>query len=247
MRIALFSLLLVGVGCGAPTGHPPHEEDGGVDGGVDAGHRAGPALEACASGVADVDSIAKVVERLNSLPPPVSVACFVAGLRRPLNIVAADSNLSAQPAASAKSPRIFLLQPGIVLSVVPEGAGAKVMEMGQWVTNKRTVKGELEMPVTGPLAPDAPLKHVAQSNDTTTCAICHRAEEPYPGIPGGYASAAFRPNPGQEVKVGALAAEHRACIDLGDTSERCALFHALFDFGQVRQGAFSSAVELFIQ
>lgn len=44
----------------------------------------------------------------------------------------------------------------------------------------------------------------------------------------------------------ALAAEHEGCADAGTAGERCDLFHALFDFGEVRQGAFSTSVELFV-
>jgi hypothetical protein len=175
----------------------------------------------------------------------VSVACFIASVPRPLNLSATYSTFSAQPAVGAKSPRIFLLQPGIALSVVPAGAGSHLIEMGEWVTPTRTLKGELELPVTQQLAPDAPLAHVAQSNGTTTCAICHRAEESHETIAGGFVSTAFRPNPGQDVKLPALIAEHQLCIDSGESSERCDLFHALFDFGPVKQGAFSSALELF--
>lgn len=44
-------------------------------------------------------SIAAAVALINALPPPVTVACFVESLDRPLQVVATASDLSAQPAA----------------------------------------------------------------------------------------------------------------------------------------------------
>lgn len=38
---------------------------------------------------------------------------------------------------------------------------------------------------------------------------------------------------------------HDACIASSDKSPRCEMFHAVFDFGEVRQGAFASEVETF--
>lgn len=230
-------------GCAPPVPAP----DGGAGGGApDAGHGASAALQACADLQAQpLGSIARVVDRLNALPRPVSAACLVASLPRPLELVATFSVNSAQPAASAKSPRIFVLEPGVVLSVVPEGAGAALLELGEWVSSTRTRKGELDLPVTTALEAHAPFSHVDTGAGASTCATCHRAETVHGGGDAGYDSVAFRPNPGQEVKVTALQAEHEACVAAGDASARCDLFHALFDLGTARQGAFAQVVELF--
>lgn len=234
----------VGSAPGAPEGES--KRDAGAEGGAASpSHPGKAALAACAAAPRSVDTIAAVVERAGALPKPVSVACFVASLARPLAVVATTSAASAQPAASAKSPRVFIVTPGLVLSVVPEGAAASMLELGEFVAATRTLKGELAFPVTGALAADAPFAHLAQPNGTTPCGVCHRAESAHPTVARGYVSAAYRPNSGGDVKLAALSAEHDACVASGDASSRCALFHALFDFGVVREGSFSASLDTF--
>ncbi len=225
----------------------PATNDGGDAGPPDAGHQPSAALKACAAHPGPLASIGGVVDRLDTLPAPVDNACFTASLSRPLQVVATRSNFSAQPSPDSADPRIFFLFPQIVVSVAPAGDGEHLLEMGQWYTPTRTLKGEIALPVTTQLAVDAPITRVAQSNGTSTCGLCHRSEVPDPLVDGGYVSDAYRPNPGEEVKLPGLQALHQACVDSGETTSRCALFHALFDFGEVQQGAFSSDVALFVQ
>lgn len=232
---------------GAPGGleSAPARDAGGEGGASSPSHPGKSALAACAASPRSVDTIAAVVERAGALPKPASVACFVASLARPLSIVATKSAASAQPAASAKSPRVFLLTPGLVMSVVFEGDAASMLELGEHVTPERTLKGELAFPITGALAADAPFAHLAQPNGTTPCGVCHRGESAHPTVARGYVSAAYRPNAGYDVKLAALSAEHDACVASGDASSRCALFHAIFDFGVVREGGFAAALDTF--
>ena len=233
--------MLLLVACG------PAPSPGPVDAGP-TGHRASAALQACAeAAVSPIDNAAQLVERINALPHPVSAACVVASLPRPLSLVATTSAMSAQPADTAKNPRIFLIGPAMVISVVPGGAGAKVIETGEWVSGTTTIKGEVEVPVSETLAPDALYRRVAQSNQTSMCALCHRNEAPHPSIAGAYVSVAYRPNPGEELKLTDVAALHDACVATAEASERCELLHALFDFGGVRQTAFRREVALFIE
>lgn len=200
------------------------------------------ALQACAAAGGSVGSIEEAVVRLNSLPRPVDVPCFVASLPRPFSIVATTAITSAQPAAGKENPRVFLLLPGIALSVVPSGAGAKLVEFGQWMTSTRTLKGELELPITSTLEADAPFKHVLFGSPATSCALCHPDEEPHPTIPNAYVTVAFKPLRQTLVQFSALEALHQACVEADDPSERCALFHAIFDFGDVKAGAFAAEV-----
>lgn len=251
-RLLLLSLALLAAGCSPDPGGRDGGQDAGRDGGVDGGaprHQAPGALLGCAAAPAPVASIAQVLSRLNGLPKPVSGPCFVASLQRPLSVVATSSVVSLQPAVSAQSPRIFVLasgSPGVVLSFVPEGDAGHFLELAEWETPLRTLKGELELPVTAALAADAPYGRIKTSASATTCGICHRQESASATVPDGFVSAAFRPAPNELVPVTALSAEHDKCVDAGTTSERCEMFHAFFDFGEVRQGAFSNNVELFI-
>ena len=223
-------LLLISLGCGPPP--PP-------------AHRANETLRACAAAGGAVTSIASAVTRLNALPAPVDAPCFVASLPRPLSLVSTTGVTSAQPAVGKENPRVFLLLPGVAISVVADGDGAKLLEFGEWVTPTRTLKGELGLPVTAPLAADAPFKHVLYGTPATTCALCHRDEAPHDTIPGAYVSVAFKPQPRSFVTVSALAAEHELCVTAADDTGRCALFHALFDFGEVKDGAFAAEVTTF--
>lgn len=234
--LPLLALLVVSC-AGAPAEPPP----------PDAGTHVSAALKACAAlaGQGEVGTIFEAVDRLNALPRPVSPACFVASLRRPIDAVATTSVVSAQPAAGLESPRVFLLLPGLVVSVVPDGAGAKLVEFAEWTAPTRTLKGEVEFPVDAPLPQDAPLTRVHSNLGVTTCGLCHRTEEPHPTIDGGFVSDAFRPAPGTLVTISALAEKHAACADT-DTSARCEMLHALFDFGALKQGAFSKDVPLFV-
>jgi hypothetical protein len=236
------SLLLVmaSAACSSAPSPPP----------PDAGPHVPTHLEACAALSAEgpVGTIVDAVARLNALPPPATPACFVASLPRPLDVVATTSVLSAQPAAGRDNPRLFLLLPGLVVSVVPAGAGASLMEFGEWTDATRTLKGEVAFPLDGGLAPDAPLTRVHSNLGVTTCGLCHRNEVPHPTIDGGFVSDAFRPDPGTLVLLGEVSQQHAACPegDADDAGERCTLFHALFDFGHLHQGAFSPDVALFV-
>lgn len=228
--------------CGASTVLPP----------PDAGrprHEASAALRACAEAGAggNLDTAAQLALHINTLPRPVAVPCVVASLKRPLSLVATTSMLSAQPADGPSSPRLFLLSSTMAISVVPSGAGAQLIETGEWVTATRTLKGELELPATADLPANAAYTRVEQSTGRTTCALCHRDESPDDMRAGVYASAAYRPNPGEELSAAAVAKLHGDCVTSEEASGRCDLLHALFDFGEVQQGAFRRQVALFIE
>jgi hypothetical protein len=213
----------------------------------DAGSHASAALQTCGAPRVPnrVTTIAAAVTRLNELPQPVGAPCFVASLPRPLEVVSTTSIFSAQPATSRESPRIFLLMPALVASVVPDGEGAEVIEFSQWMTPTRTLKAEVVVPITAPVTDEAPYTRVHSNFGVTSCGLCHRNEEPHPTIDGGFISDAFRPKPDSLIPLSELRAQHEGCT-AEDQSERCELFHALFDFGEVREGRFSNSVDLFI-
>ena len=78
----------------------------------------------------------------------ISSACFLESLDRPLTLFATSGILSVQPAVSLRSPRVFILRDNLVISVVPEGVNIDLLEFAYLVTDKRSIKGELEMPAT---------------------------------------------------------------------------------------------------
>ena len=203
-------------------------------------------LRRCADARGEPSTIIDAVARLGALPLPADGACFVATLPRPLAVVATMGAISVQPAAGRSSPRLFFLLPKLVISTVPEGPGSKVVELGEWVSASRTIKGEVSLPITAPLAPDAAFQRVLDGTDRTMCGACHRQEERHPSIPNAFISAAYKPELGTFVTVAELEALHETCARENDASERCAMLHAVFDFGEVTQGEFGSEVDTFI-
>lgn len=237
------ALLLLGA-CDASSGEST-SSFANAPGLVDKGpaHVASDVLRRCAEAKGELSSITDAVARMNALLPAADGPCFVATLPRPLAVVATTSVTSAQPAAGTSSPRIFFLLPKVVISAVPDGDGSRVLELGEWVTATRTLKGEVGLPITAPLAPDAAFQRVLQNNDRTTCVACHRGEERYPSIPNAFVSAALKPERGTFVTVSELEVFHETCTREHDASARCAMLHAVFDFGDVTQGTFAPEVE----
>jgi hypothetical protein len=160
-------------------------------------------------------------------------------------VVATLGVTSAQPAGGRGAPRLFFMLPKLVISAVPAGDGSKLLEFGEWTGTTRTLKAEIGLPVTGPLAVDAPFSRILQGTDRTRCATCHRQEEPHPTIPNAFVSVAFQPAPGTFVTVTELEELHTLCTQADDPGSRCAMIHALFDFGEITQGSFAPVVETF--
>lgn len=169
-------------------------------------------------------TIGDAVALLDPLPEPVTAACFVAALERPLRLEATASDFSAQPADSAARPRLFLFLGPLTVSVVPSGPGASLIEFGEHTDPAHTLKGELPLPVEGAVTAQDAFDHVAHPELVTTCHVCHQPAMPWPG--GGYTSVAIRPEDDELVDVDALAAEVRACAPAD--SEACALLGTVF-------------------
>ena len=55
------------------------------------------------------DSIGDAVALINALPKPLTIACFVSALNRPLNLNLTTSTISVQPAIGVSNPRIFII------------------------------------------------------------------------------------------------------------------------------------------
>lgn len=225
----------------APTSSAKPATDGGSQ---DAGPHPSAALQQCAESKGDIASIADAVTRLNAIVAKGGDgACFVATLPRPLAVVATLNGVSGQPAGGRGAPRIFFMLPKIVITAVPEGEGSKVLEFGEWMGSTSTLKGEIALPVTTPLTPAAPFERVLLGGDHTSCGTCHGVEEAHPTIPNAFVSNALRPK--NELTLAELEELHTLCTQAGTESARCTFIHALFDFGEITQGAFSPVVGTF--
>jgi hypothetical protein len=191
-------------------------------------------------------SIAAVVELVNALPHPVTLSCFLESLDRPLLIDAARGSVSLQPGVGTRSPRVFLFVGQLILSIVPEGRGSRLLELGEQVGDNRSVKAELAFPIEEPLAPARPFDEI-RANAGTTCAACHPDEVRATDFAyaeasvEAYVSGAFRPLPRTRVSVGSLADERQRCDPAAEPA-RCAILGALFDHGEVRAQEFPAGL-----
>jgi hypothetical protein len=192
-------------------------------------------------------TIEEAVQLANALPFPVTAECFVEALDRPLRLEATRSRSSAQPAAGERSPRLFLwTSETFVITIAIDGRGRNLVEFGQFVTPRRSIKGELEFPLTGPVSITEPLDRIrnAEFPRITTCFVCHDHEEDEPSVPRGRSSLALRPHPATLVSVDALHGELERCDESAEP-ERCRWLHALLDHGPIEHRPFDAALPVF--
>jgi hypothetical protein len=187
-----------------------------------------------------------VVDFLNAMPRPVTIPCFLAALPRPLLLYATRGVLSAQPAVGPRSPRMFVYFAPLTFSIVPEGSGQHLVEFGEFVSDTRTLKAEIEFPVETELSREAPFERLMFSENVTSCAFCHAAEEPAPDIDftTAFVSDALRPAPFERVPLEDVRAEHASC-DPALEPARCAMLDALFAHGEVVEWFFPEELPTF--
>lgn len=218
------------------------------DNGADSAVQEAP-LSACPEPTGQVHaphSVLEVVDLLNAMPKPVTLPCFVESLARPLALAASRSLFSAQPALDARSPRLFVFSDPLIMTLVPEGDGSHLLEFGELRSETHSLKAEIEFPVERELEPREAFEQVMYNETTTNCAFCHGAEEPDPSIQlaPAFVSRALRPQAHFRVGIDQLRQEFATC-DAALEPERCALFDALFGWGDVTQREFPEAMATF--
>jgi hypothetical protein len=246
-----------GTGGSSAAGEGPASEPGGAaptEGTSPAGGMetipdlAAFATPACAApmGLASPSSIAQVVGWINALPKPLSLACFLETLARPLPVYASESLFSAQPAVGRRSPRMFLFAEPLIMTITPDGEGSHLLEFGERRTNSTSLKGEIPFPVSAELGPSAPYDHLIVEDRFTTCSGCHDNEEQDTGITfaRAFISRAIRPAPAERVGLEELHREARDC-DARAEPERCAMLVAVFGQGSVMDAEFPATLETF--
>jgi len=191
-------------------------------------------------------TIEAAVALLNALPKPTSAACFVQSLDRPLTVYATNSALSAQPALSARSPRVFIKIDRLWASVVVDGDSSYLLELSYLEPDGvRSVKGEVLTPVNEPLALSAPYDRVHYAAGTV-CGVCHRDEQPAldTSLTGAFASTPYRPRSETRVSWDALLIERQLC-DWSVEPHRCEMLSALFDGGATVEQPFPATMDTF--
>jgi len=191
-------------------------------------------------------TILEVVDRVNELPRPVTLPCFIESLVRPLEINATDSFLSAQPAVGRRSPRAFLFADPLIMSIAFGGSGSHLLELGESRPDGRSVKAEIAFPVTEELPRAVPFERVVFVEGLTTCGVCHAAERPAPDVPftKAFESQAYRPSPSERVSLQSLRVEQERCDSVLEP-ERCALLQAVFGAGAVSDRDFPATLATF--
>jgi hypothetical protein len=185
-------------------------------------------------------SIAELIELIDGLPKPTTVACLLQSLDRPLELYLTSSVFSAQPAPAERSPRTFIVLGPLLLSVVAEGPASTLVELGYRSAPGRSIKAEIPFPSTAPLSP-GPLLDRVRTGRVSMCAGCHTDERKVPdaffdGGDGAFESDVIPPLYVFQVGVDVLRAESAAC-DARAEPDRCGMLSALFDHGEVRQSA----------
>ncbi|MBL8972913.1 MAG: hypothetical protein JNK56_20165 [Myxococcales bacterium] len=239
MRTRASLIILAWSACGPAPAPGPAAEAVAAEAPVDA-RRCRPAPGTTGSPA----TLAEAVALANGLPFPVTAECYVEALDRPLRIEATRSRDSLQPAEGERSPRVFIWgADSLVTSIVLDGPGRELIEFGQFVGPRRTIKGELEFPLTAPVSTAAALDRVRNREypRITRCFVCHDREEDEPGVPGGRSSLALRPRASTLVDLATLRAELDRC-DHAREPARCRFLAALFGHGPVERRGFDAAL-----
>jgi hypothetical protein len=223
---------------GATASEPGAGEDANEEEEPAASLPAPPSIEACSAPTGtsgSPQSISELVALLNALPNPTTIACFLESLERPLEVYLTRSRLSAQPAVDARSPRTFIVTPKLLMSVVPDGVSSSLLELGSRSTPGRTIKAEIEFPLTRDITVST-LDEQVRVGKFSVCGGCHTAERLasdrfFPE--GGFESNMITPLPGYEVDLEVLRADAGIC-DPTLEPLLCKNLGALFDHGEVR-------------
>lgn len=193
------------------------------------------------------ETLLEVVSLLNELPRPTTLPDFLQVLPRPLDVYPTRSQFSAQPSMGEENPRIFIFSGQLILSVVPAGDGSPLLEVGELVSDTRSVKAEIPFPLTEDVTPQSMADRVAWRGEGTVCRVCHIDESPADSerfFKGAFESDAIKPNATYDVSIESLRAQWQSC-DADEEPDRCAMLDSLFGLGEVRFRQFPQDMRVF--
>jgi hypothetical protein len=179
-------------------------------------------------------NLTEAVTLMNSLPRPTTLPCFLEALERPLQVYMTRSDQSLQPSPGVRSPRTFIINEPMVMSIVFEGEAHVTLELGYRTAETRSIKTELVFPLVQDVTFDTLFDHVKEGIGTR-CGNCHTGEEEsfndeIQAIV--YESDLYPPFEVYEVDLESVRAESTSC-DAATEPDRCALLSGLFDHGDV--------------
>lgn len=199
---------------------------------------------ACAprSPLLEPTDLTSFVEYLNALPRPVKLSCIVMNLGGPIELIATHSQRSAQPALSARNPRIFIRRGELLIGIVPSGSSSTLVELGQLLPNSsQSLKAEFILPIQSEQISEADgVEHTRLSaTGGTSCGTCH-ANETQVTLPNGaraFRSDILRFAAQEEVPLAQIEYEAQECARQNLRDERCLVYRALLSSGGIqRQG-----------
>ncbi len=199
-------------------------------------------------------NIDETLELINALPKPVSVACVMQALNRPIYVSATNSTRSAQPAQGSTSPRVFIVRGNLVLAfVLGNNDASYLIEFAELDSSyANSVKGELKFPVSNTLNYSAPYDRILLPSTSfggvkTTCGSCHGTD--YLADVGSdsiaYSSKAFKPRSETLIELSELFKEYQICGMNNSNDHRCELYSALFDQGDIHNYSFPAQMNTF--
>ncbi len=179
-------------------------------------------------------NLSQAISLINSLPRPTTLPCFLQALERPLQVYMTRSDQSLQPSPGARSPRTFIVNEPLVMSIVFEGDAQVTLELGYRTAEARSIKTELVFPLRSDVTV-ANMFDEVMNGRVTRCSACHTSEselfndEIQANV---FESDTYAPFEVYEVDVESVRGENASC-DKAAEPARCALLSALFDHGDV--------------
>lgn len=233
--VAFLLCAAVAEGC-APGTEPGPSGERTDEPAVDARPQPEPLADFCAPGArpwaTGLDSTAALVDMLNSLPRPLDLPCALSALPRPVTLVGSKNIISAQPAAGAKSPRVFVRAGGtLIVSITLAGDASSHIETAEVESEGYSIKGDLTFPLTGAVSErDLYASILNGTSPGTACSGCHAGERQVRTIGDVpvYTSRALAPISGQKVLLPGLQSLHDECAGTSAGDTRCQMLRALF-------------------
>lgn len=187
-------------------------------------------------------TVNQVVELINRIEKPVTVSCLISFLEAPLKIYAVNNQASAQAAASFESPRIFIFNQNLILSVVPDGDGKDFVEMSEVVGIFRSIKAELKFPINDIIVSGDAFRSIINNQGVSTCRGCHDNAEVANQITTGpaFITDMVLPDPNKRVPATNLNFWARNC-DVNSNPFRCEMLKVIMINGKAEESNFLAA------
>lgn len=187
-------------------------------------------------------TVDQVVELINRIEKPVTVSCLISFLPAPLKIYAVNNQASAQAAAGFESPRIFIFNQNLILSVVPDGNGKDFVEMSEVVGIFRSIKAELKFPINDIVVNGDAFRSIINNQGLTTCRGCHDNVVVADQITTGpaFISDMVLPDPNKRVPASNLNFWARNC-DANSNPFRCEMLKVIMINGRAEESNFLAA------